>query len=96
MVKDFKIIDFIGCNSSVESNQKGFEEGFSSFQIEVHDLNPEKERDERTFHDPVDIDGRDSNTQGSQTGPESNGEFSSHHEIFIVRRHLFWSHEIVE
>lgn len=43
MVKNFEIINFISSNSSVKSDQQRFEKGFSSFQVEVHDLDPEKE-----------------------------------------------------
>jgi hypothetical protein len=43
MVKNFEIINFISSNSSVKSDQQRFEKRFSSFQVEVHDLDPEKE-----------------------------------------------------
>lgn len=53
VIKDFKIIDFVSGDSSVESDQKRFEERFSSFEVDIHDLHPEEEGKERTFHDPM-------------------------------------------
>lgn len=46
VIENFKVVNFISSNSSIESNQEGFEERFSSFQIHVHDLNPEEEGNE--------------------------------------------------
>lgn len=96
MVENFKVIDFVSSNSSIESNQKRLEEGFSSFEVEVHDLDPEEEGHEGTFHDPVDVNSGNSNTEDGESSPESDGEFSSNHKVFVVGRYLFWSDKIVE
>lgn len=46
VVENFEIVDFVGSDSSVESDEEGLEEGLSSFKIDVHDLHPEEEGEE--------------------------------------------------
>lgn len=53
MIEYFKIVNFVCGNSSIESDQKRFEERFSSFKIDIHDLHPEEEWYERAFHNPM-------------------------------------------
>ncbi len=42
MVEYFEVVHFVGGDSSVKSDQEGLEKGFSSFEVEVHDLHPEE------------------------------------------------------
>jgi len=96
VVEDFEVVEFVGGDSSVESDEQGFEEGLASFKVEVHDLHPEEEGHEGALHDPVEVHGGDSHAEEGESSPEAYGEFSGHHEVFVVGRHLFGSHEVVE
>jgi len=53
MIIDIKIMAFIGSDFSIESHKEWFEDWFTSFEIEIHELHPENERKHRAFGNPM-------------------------------------------
>lgn len=53
MIKHFHSINFVSSSSSIESLKEWFKHRFSSFHIEIHDLEPENPWDEGGFGNPL-------------------------------------------
>lgn len=96
MVEDLEVVDLVSSNSSVPSDEERLEKRFSGFKVEVVELHPEDEGDQGGLGNPVEVESGSSESEEGRSGPESQSELSSHHEVLIVRRHLLGSNEVVE
>lgn len=96
MIESFHGEDFIGSCSSVESLEQRLEHGVFTFNVDVHQLEPENPRNIGGFHDPVEIEGGHTEVQNEETTPEGQEHLSGHGEVFEMGRNLFGTNEVVE
>ena len=72
------------------------EETLSSFQIEVHDLHPEEERQKGGFCNPIQVSCSCLSGNQQETAEPENKVLSCHQKVLIVWRHLFRANAIME
>lgn len=96
LIENFKVVNFVGRDSSVPSDEEGLEQGLSKFKIEVLEEHPEHEGDESGLGNPVEVNGGDTKTQGEQSSEEGHQVFSGDQEVLVVRRDLLRADKIVE